>query len=980
MTTPDSKAANPQQNPILNDPHKYPEWHWQIDSHMKAYAPAMPGRRPSQDIPIAPKGKATNELILNQFGVQFPKLELVNEIRDAVHQWRESGYPRTTSVTRELLNHWNPENRDDEDRKAIYFAQWDALLTHVYLHEVRPENITERIRTINVEHNDGVPRTAHKMATGTGKTLVMAMLVTWQTANHIERPGDERFTSNFLFLTPGNTVTERLQAALQPNSPRNEYDEFELLPPGNGWKASLNQARITVANRHALEPRDLYAKVPQLARQVLGPHARNPSGTETLTQAVDRVLKDMNFKEKVMVINDEGHHCHKGEASKRENDETKWFNGLKAIWECGRMLYATDMSATPIHIGQRGKPLFHWIVSDYSLLDAIEAGLVKIPRVPTVRDDVEFSEMRNLYGSTENRERLNFTEDPKNNTLLKSGLWSAYRNYLKTRKNWQRQRIDDKRAEAPAMAIVMNTVKNADRLFQWIATGRSGMSELSNQNANGQAYQRPRTIVVHSNLDDPKSNEINAHIQELAETYRRAYRIQLAGKTDNEVIRAVMNTVGRSGEPGEAVRCVISVNMLTEGWDARNITHLVGFRAFQSALLCEQVAGRTLRRSHHTKGEDEKFLAEYAEIIGIPFPQSTPEEPCPRCRQKQCQCPPPPTVSIMPLNEQAGYMVDWPNITGVSKKVSDDGAATTITVQEHPNSHTVPSYHSKSAAHLLEPITGISHTLGQHRGEPVSATRYLYVTAAKAVGEIRKRNPEPGESNSNHTADRAGMFTELLIALKQFKSDGILRGPEEDQWAGTEHDWNQTVEWLLSNVHIADNTVQGTARTELERDPSSPILSSGSLQPYKTAYDTAKIYGPTTKSHVNYAHCDSGWETEVARQLDQHPAVTKWVRNHRLHWRLPYYADGQQKRYAPDFVAVTTLPDSGELHVIIEVKGRERLYDAEKQVWARDIIIPALNRELAESGRQYAYLYLNDQDKCKEAGNAVAELANEVSN
>ena len=207
---------DPVREPIINSPFETPQWRWQLDTSTKAYAPALPGRRESQNIPpVAGSRKLrTTQALPGEMGARWIPLKLVNDIRTAVLGWQEDGYPGITQTSRDLINHWT----DQEARQTpLYFAQIDAALTHIYLHEVASSQIREEIQGINDRFNDGIHRIAHKMATATGKTPVMAMLILYHTANHRNAaPDDHRFTGRFLVITPGLTVRERLQDSLDP--------------------------------------------------------------------------------------------------------------------------------------------------------------------------------------------------------------------------------------------------------------------------------------------------------------------------------------------------------------------------------------------------------------------------------------------------------------------------------------------------------------------------------------------------------------------------------------------------------------------------------------------------------------------------------------------------------------------------------------------------------------------------------------------
>ena len=464
---------DPDREPVINSPYGAPDWRWQLDSSTKAYAPALPGRRESQNIPPVAGSRRlrTRQSFPGEMGARWTPLKLVNDIRESVLDWQEEGYPGITQTTRELINHWT-----DEDACQPYFAQLDAVLTHIYLHEAAPQLIKQEIEEINEQYNDGIHRVAHKMATATGKTPVMAMLILYHTANHRSAaPDDCRFTRRFLVITPGLTVKERLQDALNPGHEDSDWKAFNLVPPGDQWEQALSSASVNVINYHQMQPKDIEATSAKQQQLIDG--GANPTSPqeldarrETPRDVIDRIADGKSQQGPILVINDEGHHCHRGDPDKKNAlpQNTQWFEGIKQIRDTGILLYVVDMSATPIFLAQSNPRPFDWIVSDYSLIDAIEAGLTKIPRVPTSTNRSNESELRDIFSNTDSKQAADFRPDVTgNNPLLKEALNSLYRNYEDTVEEWR----ELGRAEPPVMAVVMNSVKNANAMFRHVSGG-----------------------------------------------------------------------------------------------------------------------------------------------------------------------------------------------------------------------------------------------------------------------------------------------------------------------------------------------------------------------------------------------------------------------------------------------------------------------------------------------------------------------------
>ena len=972
------QPKDPNREPIINSPYGIPDWRWQLDTSTKAYAPALPGRRESQNIPpVAGSRKLQGTPALpGEMGARWTPLQLVNDIRAAVLNWQDEGYPGITRTSRELISHWT----DQEARqRPLYFAQIDAVLTHIYLHEAASDQIREEIQGINYRHNDGIHRIAHKMATATGKTPVMAMLILYHTANHRNAAADDRrFTRRFLVVTPGLTVRERLQDSLAPGHPDNDWIVLGLVPPGDQWEQALTSASVNVVNYHQMQPKDL--EPTSTKQQQLIDGGSDPTTPEELEarketprDMVDRIADGKSQQGPILVINDEGHHCHRGDPDKKNAlpQNTQWFEGIRQIRDAGLLQYIVDMSATPIFLAQSNPRPFDWIVSDYSLIDAIEAGLTKIPRVPTSTNRSNESELRDIFSHTDSRQAADFRPDVTgNNPLLKEALNSLYRDYEDTAREWR----ELGRTEPPVMAIVMNSVKNANAMFRYVAGG--AVTPLLN-NYEGQLKDEirddPRTIIVHSKMEDGEAatGETGRYIRELAEVFRRHARYGFSDSDrPEEIIRRVMNTVGRPGLPGENVRCVISVNMLTEGWNTKTVTHLLGFRKFGSSLLCEQVAGRTLRRVTLTKDDDEtRFVPEYAQILGIPFPQYA--EPEPGGKEKK-RFPP---VTVEPEPDRRHLRVEWPNVIQLRRT----GGSRPVEVRTKPEGtdeiHEVPAHISERIN--VEPTAGET---ARFRGDPsVTAIRFIYLAASAVVKTIEMEMEEQGRAGDDDTPiiQLGSLFSQTVNAGQEYHRRGWLTGPEnQDRWASDEMAVRSASEWLHRNIQVIKPDRSGV-QMEAEGSAIAPWQDTGLLRPYDTGNNPTRVYGPTKKSEITYADCDSSWEVALAQHLDEMEEITRWARNKGLNWSIPYVVDRQQKRYWPDFVAVARLSEGLELNIVIETKGLVREYDETKRRWAQEYWVPAVNRHPeygTASGKLWTYLYLNSEALVAQAQERISSL------
>src|SRR3989338_9206006 len=387
------------ENPILNSPFVEPARHFKFSEEGITDEILEARRISSYFVPIArpkKKGKSaqlTFETEWTQDLVEENKF--INQIRSRVAIWRQGGYQGVTKTTRQLLDYWrNP----DRDRK-LFFCQVEAVETAIYLTEVANKYgdawIENELRRFNEDANPLLFRIAFKMATGSGKTVVMAMLIAWHVHNKLANPQDARFSDIFLIVTPGITIRDRLRVLL-PNDPQNYYRQWDILDAKQ--QVELGKAKILITNFHAFKPRER-GDAARLTKSILTRGSASPF-TETPDQMVRRVCRELGNKKNILVINDEAHHCYRRragdeevkltgderkEAEKREEEARIWISGLEAVKEKIGVKAIYDLSATPFFLRGSGYPeatLFPWVVSDFSLMDAIESGIVKVPRVP----------------------------------------------------------------------------------------------------------------------------------------------------------------------------------------------------------------------------------------------------------------------------------------------------------------------------------------------------------------------------------------------------------------------------------------------------------------------------------------------------------------------------------------------------------------------------------------------------------------------
>ena len=648
---------------IINSPYEEPREYWKYDRESRLFS-RVPGRRPAGYVRASESSKAFDDP-----GV-FIELPLPNKIRPRVKSWREAAYPGVSGITKRLLEHWrDPEQREN---RRLFFCQLEAIETLIWLTEGPPAH------RLGLDiPGDGGPftRLCSKMATGSGKTIVMAMLIAWQALNRVSYSQDKRFSKNFLIVAPGLTVKNRLQV-LEPSNEKNFYADFNLIP--TGLHDALRQSRIKIINWHKLD----WESEERIAKR----KSVDKRGALSDEAYVREVLEDLSSAQNIAVINDEAHHAWrvapkstvKGVSREDIEEATRWIGGLDRIHRARGILTCFDLTATPFApTGKRSgeETLFQWIVSDFGLNDAIESGLVKTPRV-VVRDDAKLgkdfkSRLYHIYADPEVKEDINRKVEA--HVPLPDLVNTAYAilgsDWDATRKAWE-----SKGAPTPPVLItVANLTYTAARVEYTLSHTKipieklrdpdrilhidsKVLGEAESQDEAPEAGTPSNAGVSPANLPSPGTAGVSpANSSDESEPPEP----KLTKQERAEQLRKTVDTVGKVGFPGERIQAVISVGMLSEGWDAQTVTHIMGLRAFTSQLLCEQVVGRGLRRtSYDVDQKTGLFLPEYVNIFGVPFtfmPHEGDDDALP---------PPPPQPSsrVQPLAERRHLEISWPNI------------------------------------------------------------------------------------------------------------------------------------------------------------------------------------------------------------------------------------------------------------------------------------------------------------------------------
>jgi len=960
------------ENPILNSPYREPIRHWKF-SDDGITDEIVDGRRVSAYfIPIAKpraRGTAAEQLTFQSEWTQdrIEENRFINEVRRHVAAWRQAGWPHTTRMTRRLLDWWTAPGRDNR----LFFCQIAALETAIFIAEAAPRLgnawLETELRQANESANPGLSRIAIKMATGSGKTVVMAMLIAWQAMNKLEYPQDARFSDAFLVVTPGITIRDRLRVLL-PNDPQNYYRMRDLVPPE--LYERLHQARVVITNFHSFLPRERVA-AGRLTKAMLGHGMGGGAFTETPGQIARRVCRELGGKRSIVVINDEAHHCYRHridadeeklagderrDAEHREEAARIWLNGLAAVRDKIGLRAVYDLSATPFFLrgsGYSEGTLFPWVVSDFSLIDAIECGIVKIPRVP-VADNAMAPGMptyRDLWRHIRDhlprkgRRTEAVSGEPVLPKELEGALQALYGNYQVTFRRWESDPEAQARGQTPPVFIIVCNNTNVSKLLYdyvagWekkLADGTTvlvpGALSIFSNVGDGQWLPRPNAILIDS--EQLESGEaMQPEFKRIAareiEEFKDEYRARFPGRdpdqlTDEDLLREVMNTVGKPGKLGERIKCVVSVSMLTEGWDANTVTHILGVRAFGTQLLCEQVVGRGLRRTSYVPNADDTFSPEYAEVYGVPFSFI----PC----SGSIGDPPPVriTTRVRALEERASREITFPRLAGYRWELPSQG----LTVRFGPDSHRTLSTQDVPTSVENAPIIGERsvHTLDELRGH--REQEVAFHLARRVLDTYFKDE----EGNRSHW-----LFPQLVAIVRRWMVECLVCK-------------DNTFPQLLMFSEIAhdasDRIYRSIAASEQGVKSLKPIL-----EPYDQVgstrfvdFDTARPVMSTDPRfcHVSHVVADTdSWEQKTAQALEelgQEGLLACYVKNQNLGFQIPYALDGEEHRYLPDFIARIEDGHGKEdlLNLVIEVTGKRDAAKEAKVDTARTLWVPAVN-------------------------------------
>ena len=872
---------------IINSPYAEPARHWSYDRESRTFS-LVEGRRPAGYVIASGTSQAFDD------PGEFVEIPMVNQIRPRVRAWREAGYPGVTGITRRLLTYW--DDPEEFDTRRFFFCQLEAVETLIWLREAPAADKVG----IDIPSDGGTfERLCAKMATGSGKTVVMAMLIAWHILNKTAYPQDTRFSKNVLVIAPGLTVKSRL-AVLELSLPENYYEAFRIVP--SAMLDKLRQGRVIVRNWHALNW--------ETDEKIEKKHSVDKRGAKSDEAYVRDVLDDMANARSIMVINDEAHHAWRvppdsritGVAKSEKEQATKWVGGLDRINRARSLLTCYDFSATPFSpSGKKSSDdaLFDWIVSDFGLNDAIESGLVKTPRV-VVRDNAVpdagnyKSRLYHIYNDPEVRDDLN--RKAQSHELLPDLVLSGYNllgfDWRETARAWKEAGF----TTPPVMITVANRTETAARVKNAFDRGHVRINELCD---------RQRTLHIDSKVLE-KAEAAEEPIAAMQPTDQDGdLARELTIKEQAEFLRLQVDTVGQTGKAGEQIQNVISVGMLSEGWDAKTVTHIMGLRAFSSQLLCEQVVGRGLRRTSYDIDPDSgMFEPEYVNIFGVPFtflPHESNEDLVPK--------PANPKTTIEPVADKARFEISWPNVIRIEHilrpRLSLDwdqvaplelNASQTAQVAE-----LAPIVEGKPD---LNNITAIDL---ENLAREYRTQRIIFETARDVYDQMK----------NDWRGSKEFLLAQVVRLVEQFiRSDKVRITPALFHHDSLKRGLVITLNMTKVVQHIWEALrFENAKKLEPVFDQDRPLRSTGDM----VTWYTGKPCEYTARSHVNFCVFDSAWEASEAFHLDNSPNVTAWAKNDHLGFEILYIYRGVVRKYRPDFIIRLK---SGDM-LVLETKGQD---------------------------------------------------------
>ena len=1011
-------------NPVLNNPYEEPMYYYDTDMNGNIdYATVIDGRRPfGYDVNIVPKKRGDKTFFSQEDFISVdPNAEFINGIRKEVKTWREAGYPKASRITKELLDFWF-NNKERRPNLRLFFCQREAVETAVWLNEIAERDpntgnyilnlLTERRHTVSKDDAYVLPRTAFKMATGTGKTVVMAMLILYNYLNKRANPMDTHYADHFLLCAPGITIRDRLAVLQLDYSQRSNnfertdyYHQRGLIPPQFEKELGGLNSSITIVNYQQFLPRVFAGKhASPLDGKIVYRDGEmvQQKETEDYSVMLSRVLEKGVKGKRIIVINDEAHHCYLPRNTKdksltddeksdlkQENDTAMvWYEGLRQMKLLGyKIQHVYDLSATPYYLKGSGYPeysLFPWVVSDFGLVDAIESGLVKIPYLPAYDNtpDLDEPKLRNIYDSIKDKLpkrglRAQKKKDKEDNvdtsaltvqapnlpTLLNTALEQFVKDYEDYDRGLRQafEAMGTLYTAPPVLIVVCNNTTVSHEVYRDIAGYQDGVNEdgepryrhgrfevFSNYDGMGLPKEKFPTLLIDSSALDEASTRIDeafkkAYANEIEE-FRHEYANQHgAGSADNltdaDILREVVNTVGKPGKLGGDIKCVVSVSMLTEGWDANTVTHVCGIRAFGSQLLCEQVVGRALRRQsydlipydklgreidrhdlykYNKENITYKFPPEYARIIGVPFNTFKGGKTVVTKPQK-------PKAIIRALPERQQMEIKFPVITGYRS----DNIEGTLTADFTGLPKFQLNFNQIPTETILETVVNGDQKMLKTDYKELRDSQVIYYFAHLMIREYYTSR-EHGQQFQKFPDIKKIVETWYNEQLEIIGGDG---SPEQKRLVML---WNYKA--------VLGNIMEGVHKANADHEEISAVLNY-----YNPEGSTIHVYRPTNrpvyptqKSHVNLVIAeDNSWQQIAAKTLDAMDSVECWVKNTYLGFRIPYTVGDENKEYQPTFIVRVK-----GINLIVECEDFDSDKSGNKEAkrhYLKDYWIPAAN-------------------------------------
>ncbi|HXA17455.1 MAG TPA: DEAD/DEAH box helicase family protein [Thermoanaerobaculia bacterium] len=969
MRTDQPIPIQPVEQPILCSPYVEPDQHWIYD--VSGVPRKVSGRRVSQ---YWYKDERTGSAQLSIAGITQERaddLPLVNELREDVKRWRDSGWENASETTKKLLRHWRREDRP----RRLFFCQIEAVETIIYLREIlaanrktrwNPKLTLSEYRELAAGRNprpeewspqamqqpklldrsadpsfDPFARYATKMATGSGKTVVMAMLISWAFCNRGTKPRDARYPRRALVVCPNLTIKERLDV-LRPGDANNYYERFDLVP--SALRPELAKGQVLVTNWHIFNESSETESVGGLPFVQLGPESEEAFAKNRLHDLVDD-------DEPLIVLNDEGHHAYRpapvGEDSKlsaeakADREEAKvWIKGIDKVSAACGVAFCIDLSATPFYIGGSGYPEgspFPWIVSDFSLVDAIESGITKIPRLPAIdntgRPDPKYFRLwEHITSDLKSGERLSGGK-PKPEVIYRNAQDAllTLASEWKERYEQMEAAVPGQERVPPVMIVVCDNTDIAEEFHRRISGEEMIRIEVEEDDEDDDAPKKKKKLKPQKRygngalglepLWNRKGVEVTLRIDSNLLAQAESDDPKVNRNEAAQQLRRIVSSVGRPGEPGEKIRCVVSVNMLSEGWDANNVTHILGLRAFGSQLLCEQVVGRGLRRMDYTPDPKTGLLtAEYVDIFGVPF-SLIPF----KGRQPHEKAPPEdrPKNEVKALPEREHLKISFPIVEGyvadlVRNRIRCD-VASVPKIRLDPGTTPNAAFVRPQVGYQVGTISaqggfGFTEMNRDEYHQSVHPQTIRFVIAREIVRALTETTDPRKESLRRES--RATLFPQVLRIVEEFVATRVDLNGQHPTEIGLET-YAQKIASLLTTAIVPDERVgEVTILPRLNR--YRPIGTTDHVH-----FKTVKPVQATQASAVSHVAADTtSWEQAAAFQIEKlaiEGVVHSYVRNDHLEFNIPYDSDGSHV-YEPDFIVKLT----NGLSVVLEVKGFDR--------------------------------------------------------